>query len=125
MKKLIFAIGALAIFTTFSCNKNSGGNTSILAKDSAEKQSGTIDISDKEYTDRYVAEDGSSTLVTFKNSAGKKEISIASNKMTIKAPQTEVDGTYVDHDYEIIAKNDSIKITQGNNVITLKKARGQ
>lgn len=130
MKKLICLVGAIALLISVSCKKSTEGNTSILVTDTGLTKTGgdSVIVNNKmmqTYTDRYVAEDGSAALVTFKNSDGKKEISIASNKMTIKAPQTDVDGTYADHDYEIIAKDDSIKITQGNNVITLKKARGQ
>ena len=124
MKKLIYLIGALVLISTSSCKKNADGNKGVLvqqSEDGTKKRDSLV----QEYTDRYVAEDGSSALVTFKNSGEGKSISILSNKKTIVAPQTDVAGVYAAHDFEIISKNDSVIITQGNNVINLKKAREQ
>ena len=126
MKKLIFLIGAIVLMSNVSCNKSADGNKGVLVENSAENTT-KVDSLNQENTDRYVAEDGSAALVTFKNSGDEKSISISSNKLTIKAPQTEAlanGGIYKDHDYEIVAKNDSVTITQGDNVILLKKARG-
>ncbi|WP_027376642.1 hypothetical protein [Kaistella palustris] len=124
MKNLIYVAGAVALLTFTNCNKSTDGNTGIIPTDSA--QTGTAQGSPAEYTDRYVAEDGSSALVTFKNTGSEKSISISRDKMTINAQQKGTEeGVYTDHDYEIVAKNDSVTITQGNNVIGLKKARTQ
>jgi len=81
-----------------------------------------------EFTDRYVADDGSSALVTFKTTDNEKSISIRSNNKTISAKQkkqTSEGIIYGNYDFEILSKTDTIKITQGNNVIVLKKARVQ
>ena len=123
MKKLIKLVPVIVLLSTVSCNKSSDGNKGVLVEQSPENNMKKDSLTN-EQTDRYVAEDGSSAFVTFKYSVDQNSISISSNKMTIKAPQTEVAGVYEDHDYKIIAKNDSVKITQGNNVILLKKARG-
>lgn len=124
MKKLVYLFSAVVILTTISCKKNTDGNKGVLVQES-EENIGKRDSLVQEKTDRYVADDGSSTLVTFKNTGKEKSISISSNKMTIEAPQTDVAGVYAAHDFEIVSKNDSVIITQGNNVINLKKARGQ
>ena len=126
MKKFVYVIGAIVLMSNISCKKNADGNKGVIVENSAEN-TGKVDSLSQEITDRYVAEDGSSALITFKTSGEEKSISISSNKMTIKAPQTEAlanGGIYKDHDYEIVAKNDSVTITQGDNVIMLKKARG-
>ncbi|MEC5158482.1 hypothetical protein [Chryseobacterium sp. MP_3.2] len=131
MKKLIYSAAAIALLFNVSCKKSAEGNTTILITDSGLTKSGgdSAVITNQNmdsYTDRYVTEDGSGALVTFDNSTGKKMISIESNKMTIKAPQIEAlsnGGVYADHDFEITSKNDTITIIQGNNVITMKKAR--
>lgn len=117
MKKFIYPVVLALLLSNISCNKSAEGNTGVLPVDSTA----TKDIT--EVTDRYVADDGTSTLVTFKTDDGKKSISITSNKMTIQAPETETAGVYADHDFQITAKNDSVTITQGDNVIKLKKAR--
>ena len=131
MKKLIYSAAAITLLLNVSCKKSAEGNTSILITDSGLTKSSvdsavmtnqSMDL----YTDRYVTEDGSGALVTFDNSTQKKTISIESNKMTITAPQKEAlatGGVYADHDFEITSKNDTITIIQGNNVITMKKAR--
>ena len=131
MKKLIYSAAAIALLFNVSCKKNAEGNTSILITDSGLTKSSVdsavmTNQSMDRYTDRYVTEDGSGALVTFDNSTEKKTISIEGNKMTIKAPQKEAfadGGVYADHDFEITSKNDTITIVQGNNVITMKKAR--
>ena len=141
MKKLsLTAAGCVLIFAT-SCTKNTEGNTGVVKDensaaitipvDSAVSKvdaAATNSTAANEYTDRYVAEDGSSALVTFKNGDSDKTISIRSNNKTISAPQKEAyekGGVYGNYDIEIVAKNDSVTITQGNNVIKLKKAKGE
>ena len=95
-----------------------------MPKDSLAEIPTTVDQTAAEYTERYVGDDGSSALVTFKNTDEEKSISIRSNNKTISAPQKEV-GVYGNFDITIETKNDSIMITQEKNVIYLKKARGQ
>lgn len=123
MKKLVYVITSIIFCSVISCKKNTEGNKNVLIKDSVEKNGSATNMN-SEQTGRYVAEDGSATLVTFKNNNGEKSIEIASNKMTIKAPMTDKEGIYEDYNYKISAKNDSVTITQGDNVIQLKKARG-
>ena len=138
MKKTIFIAASSALLLITSCTKSSEGNKSVikqengysedLSKDTLTIAGGTDNTNSKEYTERYVGEDGTSALVTFKNTDKEKNISIRSNNKTISAPQkeaTENVRTYGNFDIEIVAKNDSITITQENNVIVLKKARGQ
>lgn len=142
MKKSVFIASAVIIFTIVGCKKSTEGNKSIIVEDSAvtskteepvktdsvavvsESESG---VKKGEYTDRYVAEDGSSALVTFKNSDKENTISVRSNNKTISAPKkTDAGpGVYENFDFEIVSRNDSVIITQGNNIIGLKKARGQ
>ena len=138
MKKTIFIAASSALLLITSCTKSSEGNKSVikqengysedLSKDTLTIAGETDNTNSQEYTERYVGEDGTSALVTFKNTDKEKNISIRSNNKTISAPQkeaTENVRTYGNFDIEIVAKNDSITITQENNVIVLKKARGQ
>ncbi|WP_234111411.1 MULTISPECIES: hypothetical protein [Chryseobacterium] len=145
MKKFTIAIAAFSLFVTFSCKKSSDGNKSVIVKENVEEkisnENGKTDSSytaektvengnakSQEITERYVAEDGSSALVTFKNSDTEHTISIRSNNKTIVAEQKASDGKahiYHNQDIEIKSENDKVTITQGNNVIELKKARGQ
>ena len=136
MKKTILIAASCMLIITFSCTKNTEGNKSVIQQEngySAGLPEDSMAVTNpvaannenaKEYTERYVAEDGSSALVTFKNTDEEKTISIRSNNKTISAPQKEA-GVYGNFDITIEAKNDSITITQENNVILLKKARGQ
>lgn len=138
MKKTILIAASSVLLLTLSCTKNTEGNKSVIKQEgvySEDLPKDTVDVtyqitagdeSAKEYTDRYVGADGTSALVTFNNE--EKTISIRSNNKTIAAPQKEVSaaGTiYGNYDFTILFKNDSIKITQEDNVILLKKARGQ
>lgn len=142
MKKIIYSASAIALLTSYSCNKSTEGNKNVIVEESSDikvdNKNGSIDSTvsiekivkngentSTERTDRYVAEDGSSALVTFKNTDKEKSISIRSNNKTISAPRKEEkgEGVYGNYDFEIVAKNDSVIITQGNNVIALKKAR--
>ena len=142
MKNSVFIASAVILFTIVGCKKSTEGNKSIIVEDSAltsktdesvktdsvavvtESENG---VKKGEYTDRYVAEDGSSALVTFKNSDKENTISVRSNNKTISAPRKadKGEGVYGNYDFEIVSKNDSVIITQGNNIISLKKARGQ
>ncbi|WP_332034047.1 hypothetical protein [Kaistella sp.] len=142
MKNSVFIESAVILFTIVGCKKSTEGNKSIIVEDSAveirteepvKTDSAAVltengnSIKAGEYTERYVAEDGSSALVTFKNTDKENTISIRSNNKTISAPK-KADagpGVYGNYDFEIISKNDSVIITQGNNIIGLKKARGQ
>ena len=138
MKKTVLLAASSILMLTLSCNKNTEGNKSVIKQEngySADLPKDSVDMTDqitagnesaKEYTDRYVGEDGTSALVTFNNE--EKTISIRSNNKTIAAPQKDVSAagtTYGNYDFNILVKNDSIKITQDDNVILLKKARGQ
>ena len=138
MKKTILIAASSALLVISSCTKSSEGNKSVikqengysedLSKDTLTVAGETDNTDSQEYTERYVGEDGTSALVTFKNTDKEKNISIRSNNKTISAPQkeaTENVRTYGDFDITIVAKNDSITITQEDNVIVLKKARGQ
>ena len=138
MKKTVLLAASSILMLTISCNKNTEGNKSVIKQEngySADLPKDSVDMTDqitsgnesaKEYTDRYVGTDGTSTLVTFNNE--EKTISIRSNNKTIAAPQKEVSSagtTYGNYDFTILVKDDSIKITQEDNIILLKKARGQ
>ena len=138
MKKTILIAASSALLVISSCTKSSEGNKSVikqengysedLSKDTLTVAGETDNTDSQEYTERYVGEDGTSALVTFKNTDKEKNISIRSNNKTISAPQKEATKnvrTYGDFDITIVAKNDSITITQEDNVIVLKKARGQ
>ncbi len=142
MKNIVLYASGAALFISLSCNKSTEGNKNIVMQDSAVERSTEEPVKTDsaailtengntikagEYTERYVAEDGSSALVTFRNTDKENTISIRSNNKTISAPK-KADagpGVYGNYDFEIISKNDSVIITQGNNIIGLKKARGQ
>ena len=88
----------------------------------------TGDKESTESTYRYVADDGSSALVTFKNDQEGNTITIKSNNATLYAKQEKSDGKttiYKNQNVEIKSEGDHVTITQENNVIELKKARGQ
>ena len=142
MKNSVFIASAVTLFTFVGCKKSTEGNKGIVVQDSAveirteetvKTDSAAVltengnSIKAGEYTERYVAEDGSSALVTFKNSDKENTISVRSNNKTISAPRKadKGEGVYGNYDFEIVSKNDSVIITQGNNIISLKKARGQ
>ncbi len=136
---------ALFSLTMIGCKKSTDGNKNVIVEEKVEKtvtdDNGKTDstfsaektvkdgnLVESEHTERYVADDGSSALVTFKNSDKGNSISIRSNNKTIVAAQKDSDGktqVYHNQDIEIKSENDKVTITQGNNVIELKKARGQ
>lgn len=117
MKKLIYIASAVALSFTLSCKKNPA------------KTEDTISASaNKGQTVRYVGDDGSSALVTFSKTDKGNTISIRSNNKIINLPEKEVtaEGTvYGNYDIEANSTDSMITITQGTNVISLKKARGQ
>lgn len=129
MKKSAIILGA-ATLILFSCKKESG-NTGILKADSTTTTTSTANSEGEqtqEYSYRYVAEDGSSAKVTFVNSDKEKYITIFSNGKTIRAEQSEAsakNAVYKNQDVEIVSEGDNITITQGNNVIELRKAKGE
>ena len=141
MKKLLLTAASCVLIFATSCTKNTEGNTNVIKDENSAAVTVPVDTavskvdgsannstSANEYTDRYVAEEGSSALVTFKTGDSDKTISIRSNNKTISAPHKEAyekGGDYGNYDIEIVAKNDSVTITQGNNVIRLKKAKGE
>ena len=144
MKRNLLTMGCVAILSLAACNKTDG-NKNIVKEESIETtvtdNNGKVDSSYtattdvkvgdsemQEHTYRYVAEDGSGALVTFSNSDTEHKITIKSNNKTIVADQTEAwakGAIYQNGDITIKSSNDSVKITQGNNVIELKKAKGE
>lgn len=138
MKKTFIIAASTILALTVNCKKNTEGNK-VLKQENGYSDSLTVDSTNtsgsnevnndsQEVTERYVAVDGSSALVTFRNNDKENTISIRSNNKTISAPQKEAwakGGVYGNFDINIVAKNDSITITQGDNIIYLKKARGQ
>lgn len=145
MKKSVLIISSVAFLAIFSCKKSTDGNKNVIVEENvsenvsnnngkvdstyaAEKTVKNGDSQVQEYTYRYVADDGSSALVTFKNSDKENTISIKSNNKTITLPQKEAwakGAIYSDGEIELKSENDSVIITQGNAVIGLRKAKGQ
>lgn len=113
MKKSILILSILSLLMNFSCKKSTDGNKNILVA---------------ERTYRYIAEDNSSALVTFTNSDKGNIISIRSNNKTITLPQKDSDGeitVYENDGIEVKSEENRITITQGNIVISLRKAKGE
>lgn len=126
MKKTIISMVVLGMLAA-ACTKTPEGNAGVI-KETPGATANQNEATNTEQTERYVAEDGSSAHVTFRETAEGRTISIRSNNKTISAPLKEekADGdVYGSHDMEIRAGQDSVIITQGDNVIMLKKARGQ
>lgn len=132
MRKVIISAIAFSLFA-ISCKKESG-NDSILKADSitattVTSESNGISTQTQEHTYRYVAEDGSSAHVKFTNSTKDGNyISITSNKKTIKVKQKEAwakGAIYEENGVIVKSEGDKITIEQENNIIELKKARGQ
>lgn len=125
MKKIFYAAAFIGLMTSVSCKKSTDGNKNVLVENGSSSAS---DSATSSRTERYVADDGSSALVTFTDNDKENSISVRSNNKTVAAPQkskTADGGVYGNYDFEIVAKKDTVTITQGNNVIVLKKARGQ
>lgn len=136
MKNPGYILAIALLFISMSCNKSTDGNKGVIIAEkgktdqvsSASKEINGGENANNEYTHRYVAEDGSSALVTFKNSKEGNTISVMSNKKTITIPQKDSDGTVTVYEKDgiiIKSENNLVTISQGNNVISLKKARGQ
>lgn len=142
MKKTIVVFTLLSLFV-YSCNKQESGNKSIIKDENITitNKNGEIDstVSTKtemkdgesnfrEESFRYVAEDGSSAKVTFVDTNNVNYITIFSNGKTIKADFKENKGSskiYKNQDVEIKSDGDDLTITQGNNLIELRKAKGE
>lgn len=116
MKKIILSLSVLVLTFSISCTNE--GNKGVV-----KQEENSVNTNVKEITERYVAEDGSSALVTTKEGE-ENSISVRSNNKTITAPEKS-EGLYGNYDFEIVKRNDSVIITQGDNIISLKKARGQ
>lgn len=86
------------------------------------KENGNKGVIEKEQTKTvsksYKAEDGSRAKVTFETKDGRETISILSNGKTI-ALDKKADGEYQRNDITAKFIGDSLKIDQGNNVISL------
>lgn len=129
MKIQLFC-AAFAGLVLLSCSDKNAGNSAIIKSETSATDSAVANAENVagEQAVRYVADDGSSAHVTFGQNDDGKIISVKSNNKTIAAPLLRSsDGAeiYGSHDMEIKSANDSVIITQGDNVITLKKARGQ
>lgn len=124
MKKTIFF--AAAFLAVVACNKTEG-NKNVLSTDTLTVSTDSTSFhTENKY--RYVAEDGSNANVTFVNSDKENYIVVESNNSTLRGTQSEVwakGAIYTNQDVEIKSQGDSITITQGDNIIELKRARGQ
>lgn len=143
MKKQILILG-ISIIALVACKKESG-NKNVIKEEKVEtivtNKNGVVDsvtnsstmvkngdLKIEEKTYRYVAEDGSNANITFTNSLSGNYISIRSNNKTIQVKQKKTDekaALYEENGIQVKSEGDIITITQGNNVIELKKAKGQ
>ena len=123
MKNLIYTFALVVLAINISCKKSTDGNKNILVENTT-----TTDSLVTETTKRYVGEDGTSALVTIKESEKDNTISVRSNNKIISAAlksKTSDGGIYSNFDFEIVAKGDTVTITQEKNVIVLVKAPGE
>ena len=123
MQNLIYTIALVVLAINISCKKSTDGNKNILVENTT-----TTDSLVTETTKRYVGEDGTSALVTIKESEKDNTISVRSNNKIISATlksKTADGGIYSNFDFEIVAKGDTVTITQEKNVIVLVKAPGE
>ena len=123
MKNLTYTIALVVLAINISCKKSTDGNKNILVENTT-----TTDSLVTETTKRYVGEDGTSALVTIKESEKDNTISVRSNNKIISATlksKTADGGIYSNFDFEIVAKGDTVTITQEKNVIVLVKAPGE
>lgn len=143
MKKQILILG-ISIIALVACKKESG-NKNVIKEEKVEtivtNKNGVVDsvtnsstlvkngdLKIEEKTYRYVAEDGSNANITFTNASSGNYISIRSNNKTIQVKQKKTDekaALYEENGIQVKSEGDIITITQGNNVIELKKAKGQ
>lgn len=127
----IYTISAiLLLMLSTSCKKQETGNQGVIVKDPVENTANTSGSSTapQEHVYRYLAEDGTAAKVTFSNSDRGNFITVFSNNKGIKAEQTEAwakGAIYINADVEIRSAGDSLTITQGNQVIELRRAKGQ
>lgn len=123
MKNLTYTIALVVLAINISCKKSTDGNKNILVENTT-----TTDSLVTETTKRYVGEDGTSALVTIKESEKDNTISVRSNNKIISATlksKTADGGIYSNFDFEIVAKGDTVTITQEKNEIVLVKAPGE
>ena len=123
MKNLTYTIALVVLAINISCKKSTDGNKNILVENTT-----TTDSLVTETTKRYVGEDGTSALVTIKESEKDNTISVRSNNKIISAAlksKTSDGGIYSNFDFEIVAKGDTVTITQEKNEIVLVKAPGE
>ena len=123
MKNLIYTIARVDLAINIRCKKSTDGNKNILVENTT-----TTDSLVTETTKRYVGEDGTSALVTIKESEKDNTISVRSNNKIISAAlksKTVDGGIYSNFDFEIVAKGDTVTITQEKNEIVLVKAPGE
>ncbi len=123
MKNLTYTIALVVLAINISCKKSTDGNKNILVENTT-----TTDSLVTETTKRYVGEDGTSALVTIKESEKDNTISVRSNNKIISAAlksKTVDGGIYSNFDFEIVAKGDTVTITQEKNEIVLVKAPGE
>lgn len=137
MKKIVIKSLALSLPFLMACGKSDSGNKGVIEEseettvmnnpddsiDSTYSATQTTENGTQE-TYRYVATDNSSALVTFADSDKEHSISVKSNNKVIKAERVEGSmDTYKNEDITIVAKNDSVNITQNGMVIELVKAK--
>lgn len=124
MKKSTIVLGLFVFGLSVNCSKEQG-HANLKTQETLEK----LDVQElKEKKFRYVAEDGTNAHVSFIKEKGKEKIKVHSNNKTISIPKTHSeDGLdrYSEYDIEIVSMGDSLTITQGDHIISLKKARGQ
>lgn len=121
---LVTSIVSLALV---SCQKEAKSNQTDSTLTTTDTIASTIPEVETE-TYRYVAIDGSNTNVTFTDTEPTDLITVKSAQLTLTVPKTEELGDrdiYREGDIEIVKTGDSLYITQGTNVIELKKAQGQ
>lgn len=121
---LVTSIVALALV---SCQKEAKSNQTDSTLTTTDTIASTIPEVETE-TYRYVAIDGSNTNVTFTDTEPNDLITVKSAQLTLTVPKAEELGDrdiYREGDIEIVKTGDSLYITQGTNVIELKKAQGQ
>ena len=121
---LVTSIVSLALV---SCQKEAKSNQTDSTLTTTDTIASTIPEVETE-TYRYVAIDGSNTNVTFTDTEPTDLITVKSAQLTLTVPKTEEledRDIYREGDIEIVKTGDSLYITQGTNVIELKKAQGQ
>ena len=124
--KSIFVTSIVSL-ALVSCQKEAKSNQTDSTLTTTDTIASTIPEVETE-TYRYVAIDGSNTNVTFTDTEPNDLITVKSAQLTLTVPKAEELGDreiYREGDIEIVKTGDSLYITQGTNVIELKKAQGQ